>query len=62
MIFETSPILEMKGKGLAFDHGGRQIEVEEAIHGATPDFRTKQEHTIPPIPTQHLVPPERRNL
>ncbi len=30
---ETSPILEMKGKGLAFDHGGRQIEVEEAAPG-----------------------------
>ena len=23
----------MKGKGLAFDHGGRQIEVEEAAPG-----------------------------
>ncbi len=30
---ETSPVLEIKGKGLAFDHGGRQIEVEEAAPG-----------------------------
>ncbi len=30
---ETSPVLEMKGKGLAFDHGGCQIEVEEAAPG-----------------------------
>ncbi len=30
---ETTSILEIKGKGLAFDHGGRQIEVEEAAPG-----------------------------
>lgn len=31
---ETPPVLEMKGNGLAFEHGGRRIEVDEATSDA----------------------------
>ncbi len=49
---ETSPILEMKGKGLAFDHGGRQIEVEEAAPGLFKSLQCRgQWFDSPPLAT-----------